>query len=1027
MARKNKKNKDIQKAEMPKVPEKRPFDEDTLDFVQLEVYRKEKGELHEQDPRKPINAEGGGGPERLDLLKRLSVFRGKGDTPVKKAAEGGSMTKQMEMFEDGGLKDEGGMTDEVSGNDVPIGSTREEVRDDIPAQLSEGEFVFPADVVRFMGLEKLMMLRQKAKEGLKKMEDMGQMGNSEEATLPDDMPFDMDDLDMEDDKEEEVADSNFNRGGVVTMAEGGTTPTTENTDLKFNQGGTTRSNYGDFYKFKMPGSSKPNNFLNPYTKDGKQYFGFRPLTDGRVAAYRKRDDVDPDTGESPGNAMDILDADTKFSVTNPDNDIDPPTSKALTVSEMANMKDGKFSSRYMPITNEVYYKSLKGYLSPKTPPKQVAEPMKTKQVAEPNKPIFDIPFPSFSKVNQIESKNTKTSQTNNISTSKPPVNQLTKTKDIEPNRNAFLEFKTPQRTTVQQKPLNVRQAQVPTRNVSNLPNTKTFLSKQTTPTVNLEATQPIDTSSRYTNIYKGLQDKQNKQKEKQKTIKETNEELQSLLSINPYESNKSYESNEGGESDFSNPPNKDGGAGINYADTQRFDLPDRARDALNSFSMSQLSMFSVLNPTNSAFSVFASAAGAGLADITKGKSADIIGGPVMTAEKGKARAIAFNTAMIDIQRDFGIKVGTPMQDWPLKAQNQIGIRGEYALKTGAAIHNARYNLPFESNLTEKEISFMEKAKQKFSNLSNYLKDDTNTEKPDYTNPINSVDGVGIGKSTGAGSTTIGTEDVDPTKGASYGFIGPSAYNNDRAYYDVIGELLAAELSNEKIANTEMGITQGGFEDSSMVGDLTELGFSNNSRDVISAAGGSIGIGYNSSGTPYSKNKDGSFTYIGGSTSNVVDKNGNPINAPSTSTPREEVTKYAKDLGSGGYNAGGEEMNPKGGIQASLTTGYWGMPSLAIEQAKQGNIKAQAYLDEVAKANNKPSKSYNPAPPVETPSLPTFSPPAKTATPTPVYTPPVYTPPAYIPPTEDNNDNNGGNDGTDGGYGGPDNTTDYGGT
>jgi hypothetical protein len=52
-------------------------------------------------------------------------------------AKGGtamSMNKQMEMFEDGGLKDEGGMIDEVSGNDVPTGSTREEVRDDIPAQ-----------------------------------------------------------------------------------------------------------------------------------------------------------------------------------------------------------------------------------------------------------------------------------------------------------------------------------------------------------------------------------------------------------------------------------------------------------------------------------------------------------------------------------------------------------------------------------------------------------------------------------------------------------------------------------------------------------------------------------------------------------------------------------------------------------------------------------------------------------------------------------------------------------------------------
>ena len=251
--------------------------------------------------------------------------------------------------------------------------------------------------------------------------------------------------------------------------------------------------------------------------------------------------------------------------------------------------------------------------------------------------------------------------------------------------------------------------------------------------------------------------------------------------------------------------------GINYEDTQRFDLPDKAREMLNEFSYAQLNMFAVANPLNSAFSVIASAAGAGLADVTKGKSADIIGGPIMTAEKGKARAIAFNTAMIDIQRDFGIKVGTPMQDWPLKAQNQIGIRGEYALKTGAAIHNARYNLPFESNLTKKEISFIEKAKEKFSSLSNYLKDDSDTEKPDYTNPINSVDGVGIGKSTGEGSTTIGTEDVDPTMGAKYGLIGPSAYNNDRAYYDAIGELLAADGTNNS------GIRHFGPESNASVG------------------------------------------------------------------------------------------------------------------------------------------------------------------------------------------------------------------
>ena len=125
--------------------------------------------------------------------------------------------EQMELFEpvergfdEGGLMDEGGTVDPVSGNDVPPGSTQEEVRDDIPAQLSEGEFVFPADVVRYIGLENLMRMRQEAKQGLAQMEAMGQMGNSEEATIEDNLPFDMYDLDVEDDDQR-----NFNVGGYV--------------------------------------------------------------------------------------------------------------------------------------------------------------------------------------------------------------------------------------------------------------------------------------------------------------------------------------------------------------------------------------------------------------------------------------------------------------------------------------------------------------------------------------------------------------------------------------------------------------------------------------------------------------------------------------------------------------------------------------------------------------------------------------------------------------------------------------------
>ena len=119
-----------------------------------------------------------------------------------------ALDKQMELFEDGGLKDEGGTVDPESGNEVPVGSTQEEVRDDIPAQLSEGEFVLPADVVRYHGLDKIMRLRDEAKAGLARMEAMGQMGNSEEATIPDGIPFDINDLDMDDTLE-------YNQGGFV--------------------------------------------------------------------------------------------------------------------------------------------------------------------------------------------------------------------------------------------------------------------------------------------------------------------------------------------------------------------------------------------------------------------------------------------------------------------------------------------------------------------------------------------------------------------------------------------------------------------------------------------------------------------------------------------------------------------------------------------------------------------------------------------------------------------------------------------
>jgi hypothetical protein len=100
-----------------------------------------------------------------------------------------STRSQMEMFKYGGLKDQGETVDQQSNNPVPVGSIKKEVRDDIPANLSEGEFVLPADVVRYHGLEKIMGFRDQAKQGLDRMNQMGQMGNSNEATLSDSVSF----------------------------------------------------------------------------------------------------------------------------------------------------------------------------------------------------------------------------------------------------------------------------------------------------------------------------------------------------------------------------------------------------------------------------------------------------------------------------------------------------------------------------------------------------------------------------------------------------------------------------------------------------------------------------------------------------------------------------------------------------------------------------------------------------------------------------------------------------------------------
>lgn len=152
-----------------------------------------------------------------------------GEEAMAKGRARRNLTDQtVSAFAEGGLLDEGGTVDPVSGNEVPAGSTQKEVRDDIPAQLSEGEFVFPADVVRYIGLENLMELRQKAKEGLQQMDDMGQMGNSEEAILDDDIEYNAEIDMLIDEWNPEDGELEMAEGGVVYAQQGAFMPQQNN-------------------------------------------------------------------------------------------------------------------------------------------------------------------------------------------------------------------------------------------------------------------------------------------------------------------------------------------------------------------------------------------------------------------------------------------------------------------------------------------------------------------------------------------------------------------------------------------------------------------------------------------------------------------------------------------------------------------------------------------------------------------------------------------------------------------------------
>lgn len=126
-------------------------------------------------------------------------------------SEGGMALEEQMAMNFGDVPDNTIGVDPVSGNEIPMGSTAENVRDDIPANLSEGEIVVPADVVNFHGVKLFEDLRAEAKMGYAQMAEDGRIGG-EPMDMNDDMDIELSELDLE--VMDDEAPVQMNRGGT---------------------------------------------------------------------------------------------------------------------------------------------------------------------------------------------------------------------------------------------------------------------------------------------------------------------------------------------------------------------------------------------------------------------------------------------------------------------------------------------------------------------------------------------------------------------------------------------------------------------------------------------------------------------------------------------------------------------------------------------------------------------------------------------------------------------------------------------
>jgi hypothetical protein len=130
-----------------------------------------------------------------------------------KKAEGGSVEKEVEFVKE----------DDDDVPDPPPGATPEEVADDIPAYLSTGEYVLPANVVRYIGLKNITGMHQRALAELQQMEDLDIIENVDENGYVEEDDDEMDYMKPEEAGVVEIVVAEHHPKGLMAMgfADGG--------------------------------------------------------------------------------------------------------------------------------------------------------------------------------------------------------------------------------------------------------------------------------------------------------------------------------------------------------------------------------------------------------------------------------------------------------------------------------------------------------------------------------------------------------------------------------------------------------------------------------------------------------------------------------------------------------------------------------------------------------------------------------------------------------------------------------------